>query len=247
MKKDAIAVIPARLGSERLPGKPLRLLGGRPLIERVYHAAKSTSLFREIFVLTDSEEIRKCVESFGGGSLLTSVECSSGTDRILEVRERLTGGVIVNIQGDEPFIDKESLQSLLAAFDEEEVEIASLMHREDDPEKLNNPNIVKVVVDLSSYSLYFSRSQIPYFRSKEKLGKISCYRHIGVYAFRKRILDSLADLTPGALEKIERLEQLRWLENGYRIKMVNTYYDGFGIDTEADLSKAELRYRSMKR
>ncbi|MBW6515270.1 MAG: 3-deoxy-manno-octulosonate cytidylyltransferase [Candidatus Cloacimonetes bacterium] len=242
----AIAAIPARMASERLPGKPLQLLAGKPLIQRVYEVVQETGLFHEVLVLTDSNEIKDCVEGFGGFALLTSPDCQSGTERILEIRDKLNQVIIVNVQGDEPFISKEALSNLINVFNNQKVEIASLMHRLDDSTDLKSPNSVKVTVDLNKDALYFSRSLIPYNRNKSSELDCPYYKHIGVYAFRKGILDLLADLGPGILEHIEKLEQLRWLEHGFKIRMVNTDYKGFGIDTKEDLEKAELLFDSIR-
>src|SRR5690554_164567 len=237
----AIATIPARIGSERLPGKPLRILGGIPLIRRVYEAVQKSELFHEIIVLTDSSEISRCVEKFGGTVMFTPAECSSGTERILAVRYSLQGEIIVNIQGDEPFIDRDSLARLIMTFENPEIRLASLMQRARYTEELDNPNIVKVTVDRQSNALYFSRALIPFSRSESNRDNVPYYKHIGVYAYRRVILDDLAALNSGTLERIENLEQLGWLENGFKIRMVETDYDGWGIDTEEDLQRAEER------
>ena len=245
MLDKPVAVIPARMGSERLPGKPLRLLGDKPLIRWVYEAAQKSDLFRKIIVLTDSIEISRCVEGFGGSSFLTPVDCNSGTERILTVREKLEGNIIVNIQGDEPFIDKGSLTRLIRVFDNPEIGLASLMQRASYTEELHDPNIVKVTVDRENSALYFSRALIPHCRTENNRDNISYFKHIGIYAYRKTLLDSLALMQPGKLEAIENLEQLRWLENGLKIRMVETDYNGWGIDTAEDLLKAEEKI-SMK-
>ena len=245
MTIDALAVIPARLASERLPGKPLQLLAGKPLIQRVYEAVQKTELFPEIIILTDSDEIKKAVEIFGGQVLMTSPDCQSGTDRILEVRDRLSREVIINVQGDEPFIDRRALADLLDLFSDEQVELASLMHKAGNFDELKSPNIVKVTVDQLNFALYFSRALIPYLRNPDDRKICPYYRHIGVYAYRNRILDTLASMKPGILERVEKLEQLRWLEYGQKIKMVETSYDGFGIDTKEDLERAEGRFAQL--
>ncbi len=242
---DTLAVIPARLASERLPGKPLKLLAGKPLIQRVYEAVKETGLFSEIIILTDSDEIKTRAELFGGKAIMTSPACQSGTDRILEIRDTLAGEVIVNVQGDEPFINRRALADLLELFNDNQVELASLMHKIEDIEELKSPNNVKVTVDQNNFALFFSRALIPYLRNPEDRSVCSYYRHVGVYAYRKRILNTLASMKPGILERIEKLEQLRWLEHGQKIKMIETSYDGFGIDTREDLEKAEERFSRL--
>jgi 3-deoxy-manno-octulosonate cytidylyltransferase (CMP-KDO synthetase) len=244
MEQDAVALIPARLSAQRLPGKPLKLLAGKPLIRRVFEAVERTSLFTDIIILTDSEEIRKAAEDFGGRAIITSSACQSGTERILEVRASLRQEIVVNVQGDEPFIDKNSLQTLLTLFQDEAVSIASLMHRTEDKTALMNPNTVKVAVDHQNNALYFSRSLIPYCREVNEFNSGLYFRHIGVYAFRRSILPKIALLKPGRLEQTEKLEQLRWLESGYKIKMSETDYSGWGIDTEEDLRKAEKCFKA---
>jgi len=245
---DAVAVIPARYSSVRLPGKPLLLIDGIPLICRVYNAVTATGLFKEVIVATDNELIFKTVENYGGKVLMTSDSCESGTERIVEISSKIGHSLIVNVQGDEPFIGKKELESLLSVFEDEQVQIASLMSLFDKTKDylcIDNQNQVKVVIDNNDYALYFSRSKIPYNRDSQE--EIDYYRHIGVYAFRKEILDVYSRMKRGKLEQIEKLEQLRWLENGYRIKMISTSYDGFGIDTQDDLIAAERIIRQRSR
>lgn len=239
MTQEAVAMIPARLSAKRLPGKPLILLAGKTLIQRVYEAVVKTRLFQDVFVLTDSEQVSQNVEDFGGKVIITSDSCRSGTDRILEIRDMIECDVVFNVQGDEPFIDRNSLSPLIKQFSDETVEIASLMSEIRNEKEIGNPNNVKVIVDSSNNALYFSRSVIPYKREASEIARFSYYRHVGVYAFRRRVLAGLAALKPGCLEQVEKLEQLRWLENGYKIKMVTTDYQGFGIDTPEDVKKGE--------
>ncbi|MFA5498673.1 MAG: 3-deoxy-manno-octulosonate cytidylyltransferase [Candidatus Cloacimonadia bacterium] len=239
MSLSSIAVIPARYGSNRLPGKPLRLLAGKPLVQRVYEAVADTALFQRIIITTDDSRIEEAALSFGAEVLMTSEDCQSGTDRILEIKEQLTADIIVNVQGDEPFITKEPLEKLISSFTDPQVDIASLMMPTADPSVATNPNIVKVVTDINDFALYFSRSQIPFDRDSTTSTSHPFFTHIGVYAFRQNILNSIAKLPLGKLETREKLEQLRWLEHSLKIKMIETDYNGFGIDTEADLLKAE--------
>ena len=239
MSLSSIAVIPARYGSNRLPGKPLRLLAGKPLVQRVYEAVADTALFQRIIITTDDSRIEEAALSFGAEVLMTSEDCQSGTDRILEIKEQLTADIIVNVQGDEPFITKEPLEKLISSFTDPQVDIASLMKSTADPSVATNPNIVKVVTDINDFALYFSRSQIPFDRDSTTSTSHPFFTHIGVYAFRQNILNSIAKLPLGKLETREKLEQLRWLEHSLKIKMIETDYNGFGIDTEADLLKAE--------
>ena len=229
-----IAVIPARFASFRFPGKPLAMLGNKPLIQQVYDSATQTDLFDKIIVATDDNRIFDKVGQFGGDVVLTSKHHKSGTDRIAEVCTNLEAEIIVNIQGDEPFISKEPLQKLISVFDEPTVQVASLMHKS--MEEIENPNIVKVVCDNNNFALYFSRSPIPFIRTLQP----EFFKHIGVYAFRREALFKFIQFTMGKLEQIEKLEQLRFLENGIKIKMVETSFQGIGIDTPEDLKKAEL-------
>ncbi len=231
----AIAVIPARYESTRLPGKPLKDICGKTMIHRVYEAVVSTKLFDEIIVATDDTRIANEVSSFHGQSVMTSSDCKSGTDRVFEASRSKDCDVIVNVQGDEPFIDDKTLSELLEAFKDPEVEVASLMTQIANETDYSNPNCVKVVCDNNNNALYFSRSPLPYSRDAVEF---TSYRHIGVYAFRKDTLGLFVKLNQGKLELIEKLEQLRLLENGIKIRMVKTDYQGIGIDTQHDLDKA---------
>jgi len=229
-----IAVIPARFESTRFPGKPLALLQGKSIIQHVYDNVTATGLFQDVIVATDSEKIFQAVRSFNGKVMMTSADHKSGTDRVAEVCNNLDFDIVINIQGDEPFLSREPLRDLIECFSDTSVEIASLMHEfQEDP---NNPSYVKVITDKFNNALYFSRSVIPHNRDKQF---VKYYHHVGVYAFRKNALAEFVSFPPGKLESIEKLEQLRLLENGKKIRMVKTTYSGFGIDTESDLEKAE--------
>jgi len=233
-----IAVIPARYDSVRFPGKPLAKLFGTPIIQHVYKKVKETKLFDDVIVATDDKRIFDKVTEFGGKVMLTSKKHQSGTDRVAEICVKIECDIVVNVQGDEPFISKKPLEELVKAFKNEEVEVASLMHKI--TSEIDNPNYVKVVCDVNNFALYFSRSVIPFNReSKSQIPNPEYFKHIGVYAFRKEALKKFVDLPQSNLEKIEKLEQLRLLENGYKIKMVETEYTGIGIDTPEDLRKAE--------
>lgn len=229
-----IAIIPARFDSTRFPGKPLVKLGNKYIIQHVYEQAKKSGLFAEIIVGTDDQRIFEAVKGFGGKVTLTSKKHKSGTDRVAEVCTKLfcckDADIIINIQGDEPFITEKPLKKLIEAFDDPEVMVASLMHKTS--ADIENPNVVKVVCDENNNALNFSRIPSPE-------PQIINYKHIGVYAFRRKTLFEFVKLPESKLEKIEKLEQLRLLENGYKIKMVLTFYKGFGIDTPQDLEKAE--------
>ncbi len=234
-----IAVIPARFDSTRFPGKLLAKLGSKPVIQHVYEKAMQTGLFAEVVVGTDDQRIYEAVDSFGGKVTLTSKKHQSGTDRIAEVYRKLEccqdAEMVVNIQGDEPFISAKPLQDLIAAFKDGNVKVASLMHKIS--KDVQNPNNVKVVCDKANFAFYFSRSIIPFYRDKNQNPQY--YKHVGVYAFRGDVLFKFVEMPKSSLEEIEKLEQLRFLENGIRIKMIETEYAGIGIDTPEDLKKAE--------
>ncbi|HNQ42979.1 MAG TPA: 3-deoxy-manno-octulosonate cytidylyltransferase [Candidatus Cloacimonadota bacterium] len=236
----AIAIIPARYASSRFPGKALALLGGKPVIQHVYERVLASGIFSTVAVATDDERIASAVCAFGGQCIMTDAALASGTDRIAAALQEFRcseDSIIFNVQGDEPLISTEPLAALLAAFDDPEVEMASLMSRMDAADEPGNPNQVKVVVDKSYYALYFSRSIIPYDRDGGQ--DYGYMRHIGVYAYRQAILQRFVSLPPSKLETMEKLEQLRALENGIRIKMVATDYQGIGIDTPEDLANME--------
>lgn len=232
-----LAVIPARYASTRLPGKPLQDIAGLPMIIRVYRAVEETNLFDKIIIATDDERIIEAAVAYGALAEMTAETHQSGTDRVAEIANKYSAEIIVNIQGDEPFISQKPLKELLQVFDDENVQIVSLMHHCEFIE--NDPNSVKVVCDKDNFSLYFSRSALPYNRTEEN---ITQFCHIGVYAFRADALRRFVSLPPSRLEQIEKLEQLRALENGMKIKMVETDYSGFGIDTPEDLEEARKRF-----
>ncbi len=240
-----LALIPARFASTRFPGKPLAMLGDKPVIQRVYEQAKSA--FEEVYVCTDDERIYNTVVSFGGKAVMTDSTLRSGTDRCWQACERLAtdADVIVNIQGDEPFVQKSQLESIKECFRDDSTQIATLVKPfspSDSLQTLSNPNSPKVVVDKEMHALYFSRSVIPFLRGvepEEWLSSHVFYKHIGLYAYRRQVLHEISMLPPGVLEKAESLEQLRWLENGYVIKVAVTDVETVGIDTPADLQRAE--------
>jgi 3-deoxy-manno-octulosonate cytidylyltransferase (CMP-KDO synthetase) len=234
-----IAVIPARYASTRFPAKLMQNLGGKTVILRTYEAAINTQLFDDVFVVTDSDLIFDEIVSNGGKAIRSIKEHESGSDRIAEAIENLEVDIVVNVQGDEPFIDKEPLEKVIEVFRNDEskqVDLASLMREIKDENEINNPNNVKVVVDQNGFALYFSRSVIPYPRERE-VG-VRYMQHIGIYAFRKQALLDFYSLPMKSLEASEKLEQLRYLEFGKRIKMVETTHVGIGIDTIEDLEKA---------
>lgn len=234
-----IAVIPARYASTRFPAKLMQDLGGKTVILRTYEAAINTRLFDDVFVVTDSDLIFDEIVSNGGKAIRSIKEHESGSDRIAEAVENLAVDIVVNVQGDEPFIDAEPLAKVIEVFKNDttnQVDLASLMREIKNEDEINNPNNVKVVVDQNGFALYFSRSVIPYPREKE-VG-VRYMQHIGIYAFRKQALLDFYSLPMKSLEASEKLEQLRYLEFGKRIKMIETTHVGIGIDTIEDLEKA---------
>lgn len=234
-----IAVIPARYASTRFPAKLMQDLGGKTVILRTYEAAKKSNLFDDVFVVTDSDLIFEEIVSNGGKAIRSIKEHESGSDRIAEAVENLDVDIVVNVQGDEPFINTVALEKLIAIFKndtEKKVDLASLMCEITEEDEINNPNNVKVVVDQNGFALYFSRSVIPYPRDKN-VG-VRYMQHIGIYAFRKQALLDFYNLPMKSLEASEKLEQLRYLEFGKRIKMIETTNVGIGIDTPEDLEKA---------
>jgi len=241
-----IAVIPARYASTRFPAKLLQDLVGKTVILRTYEAAKNTNLFDDVFVVTDSILIYDEIISNGGKAIMSIKEHESGSDRIAEAVENLEVDIVVNVQGDEPFINKEPLAKLLEVFRndyDKKVDLASLMVEITSEEDIQNPNNVKVVTDQSGFALYFSRSVIPYPR-EVNVG-VRYMKHIGIYAFRKESLLAFYRLPMKSLEATEKLEQLRYLEYGKRIKMLETAHIGVGIDTPEDLEKARKLIKSL--
>jgi 3-deoxy-manno-octulosonate cytidylyltransferase (CMP-KDO synthetase) len=233
----AIALIPARYGASRFRGKLMASLKGKSVIRTTYDATVATGLFDEVIVVTDSDEIYKEVTSNGGKAMMSKGEHESGTDRIAEAAKDIKADVIVNVQGDTPFVKKEPLQKLLEQFIDEEVQVGSLMQLLEDEALIADPNYVKVCVDKKSNALFFSRSIIPYPRNKDI--SIHYYEHIGVYAFRKKALLDFTSWPVSPLEDAEKVECLRYLENGVTMRMVITDFMGVEIDTPEDLLKAE--------
>ncbi len=237
-----IGIIPARYASTRFPGKPLAVLGGKPVIQRVYEQA--AAVLSETYVATDDERIFDCVESFGGHAVMTRSDHQSGTDRIEEAAEKIgtDAEVIINIQGDEPFVQKSQLETLKELFENPETQIGTLGKRFENIAAAKNPNSPKIVCDSRGFALYFSRSVIPFIRGCEETEWMQHYpflKHLGLYAYRREVLREITLLPPSSLEKAESLEQLRWLENGYRIRVGLTDVETVGIDTPEDLQRAE--------
>ncbi len=237
-----IGIIPARYQSTRFPGKPLALIHKKPMIQWVYeNVAKAVN---EVWVATDDDRIYKTVEEFGGKAIKTLSTHQSGTDRCAEAAQKLSGkinfDVVINVQGDEPFIKPEQIELLKSCFDSD-ADIATLIKKVNDNEEIFNPNRPKVVTDNQQNAMYFSRSPIPFLRGNEKsewLTKHDFWAHIGMYAYKKEVLQEISKLKQTSLESAESLEQLRWLENGYRIKTAVTTYQSIGIDTPEDLNAA---------
>lgn len=233
---NVTALIPARYGATRFPGKLMQSLGGISVIRRTYEAARDTGLFNKIVVATDSDAIKDEIRSAGGDVFRSQQEHESGTDRIAEAATGIDTDLIINIQGDTPFIRKEPLSKLIDLFKAESVQVASLMQVLEKPEEIDDPNFVKVAIDAQQNALFFSRSRIPYPR--EINTSVTYYEHIGVYAFRKQALLDFVSWPMGTLEGIEKIECLRFLENGMSIKMLIVDYLGVEIDTPEDLIKA---------
>ena len=237
-----MAIIPARYASTRFPGKPLAVLGGKTVIQRVYEQV--SSVLSEVYVATDDERIYQCVESFGGRAVMTRTDHKSGTDRIQEAVEKIgtDADVIINVQGDEPFIQPSQVETLMHLFNASETQIGTLGKPFESLEAVENPNSPKIVTDVRGFALYFSRSVIPFIRGVERadwFGQYPFLKHLGIYAYRRNVLAEVTQLPQSSLEKAESLEQLRWLQNGYRIRVGLTDVETIGIDTPEDLQRAE--------
>lgn len=244
---SAIVVIPARFASTRFPGKPLAPLKGMPVIQHVYQNSVRSRLASEVIVATDSPAIYDTVLSFGGKAVMTSSSHVSGTDRIAEAARNLDCDIIVNVQGDEPLIKPEMIDDVISLLDDRRASIGTLVKIIRDPEEVFNPNVVKAVFDGSGYAIYFSRAPVPYHRdiwkdfsrSAVRDSVFTVFKHIGIYSYRKDALLSLAAMPPSRLESIEMLEQLRAIENGMTIKVKETPFETYGVDTPEDLERIE--------
>ena len=246
-----MGVIPARYSSTRFPGKPLADIVGTPMVYHVYSRVK-TSCLDEVVVATDDGRILKACEELGCNVVLTSKEHKSGTDRVAEVARNTDADVFVNIQGDEPLIPSELIDDLVAALvSNPQVDMATARKRIEHEQELDNPNVVKVVVDCCSHAIYFSRTAIPYYRDRgdsgEQICRLQYYKHIGIYGYRRSALLRLAELAPTPLELAESLEQLRALEHGMRIKVIDTVYESIGVDTPSDLERVRLLLADTER
>ena len=234
-----IAMIPARYQASRFPGKLMKDLGGKPVILRTYEAAVNTNLFSEVYVVTDSDIIYKTISNSGGNAIMSKKEHECGSDRIAEAVEKIDVDIVVNVQGDEPFIDELSLSKLIEVFKNDikkEVDLASLKVEITNKEDIENPNNVKVITDVNNMAIYFSRSVIPFHRDSSV--DVKYYKHKGVYAFRKQALIDFYNTPITPLEAAEKIEAIRYQEIGKKIKMVETSVEAVGIDTPEDLEKA---------
>lgn len=232
-----IGVIPARYASTRFPGKPLIDIGGKSMIQRVYEQCKKTSVLSDVIVATDDDRIAEHVLSFGGKVIMTADTHQSGTDRCAEVISTYKGkcDAVINIQGDEPFIDPKQIELLASAFNEESTQIVTLIKKIKSEEEVRNPNVVKAITNKNNQAIYFSRSPIPYRRNPGV--DITYFKHVGIYGYRKQVLAEITQLPMGKLEQAESLEQLRWVENGYSIVLKETDLETIAIDTPDDLDK----------
>jgi len=246
----SIVIIPARYDSTRFPGKPLYPLKGAPVIQHVYENAKRARLVDDVIVATDSETIFERVSLFGGKAVMTDKKHPSGTDRIAEVAASMDYDIIVNVQGDEPLVRPEMIDEVITILADKRASIGTLTKKIENPDEIIDPNVVKVVFDEEGFALYFSRAPVPFYRDEWKtLGHVSrytahgsqftVYKHVGIYSYRRDVLLSLAAMEPTKLERIEKLEQLRALENGMRIKVGETLFETCGVDTPEDIERVE--------
>ena len=236
-------MIPARYAATRFPGKLMQMLGDKTVIRHTYDNTVATRLFDDVYVVTDHEIIFSEIQSHGGKAIMSQRPHESGSDRIAEAITEMEVDIILNVQGDEPFVKREPLERLLLAFDDQNVEVASLMKKFTDESLISNPNYVKVVVDKNSDSLLFSRSVIPHQRDEQS--EVDYFEHIGVYAFRKEALIRFTRWPQAKIEQIEKLEQLRYLHNGIRIRMIETTEVSVKIDVPGDLENAEIYLQSL--
>ena len=239
-----LGIIPARYASTRFPGKPLVQIHGKSMIQRVYEQASKASGLAEVIVATDDERIAAEVANFGGNFIITSSQHQSGTDRCAEVASALSGfDAVINIQGDEPYIDPSQIELLISCFEDKNVQLATLIKKINTDEELFNVNIPKVLLNIKQEAIYFSRQTIPYIRAVEKefwIEQHQFYKHIGIYGYTYATLQAITKLPPSLLELAESLEQLRWIENGYRIQTRITNVDTIAIDTPEDLIKINV-------
>lgn len=243
---NVVAVIPARYDSSRFPGKPLALIAGRPMIQHVAERAKMSRRVSRVVVATDDGRIRAAVEAAGGEAILTRREHRSGTERIAEVAVHIPAEIYVNVQGDEPLISPEAIDIAVdEILSDAETQVATLCTPISHAAEIMDPNIAKVVLDFDGNALYFSRAPVPWVRDAGERVSARHFKHIGLYVFRRDALLEFPALPPGELERLEQLEQLRWLENGYRIRVVECAYEGIAVDVPADVTRVEEALRSQ--
>lgn len=241
---DVIAVIPARYASTRLPGKPLAQIAGRPLVQHVVERVRGAQNLARVLVATDDERIQKAVRAFGGEAILTRADHRSGTDRVAEVAAHVPAEIYLNIQGDEPLLDPATIDTVVSAmFEDDSVQIATPCSAIRQQNDIMDPHVTKVVRDFDGNALYFSHAPIPWVRDRDQNLVVQHWKHIGLYAFRRDALLEFPTLPPGELERVEQLEQLRWLENGFRIRVVETEYDAVSVDVPEDIARVEQLLR----
>ena len=238
--KKIIAVIPARYQSSRFPGKPLAMILGKSMIQRVYERVRAVDFLTDVIVATDDQKIKHEVEKFGGHAVMTGI-CNCGTERVYQAIRHIDADIIINVQGDEPLIEGEMIRELAGIFEDPSVVMAPLKKKIENKDEVMQDNIIKVVTDMYGNALYFSRSPIPYDR--DRVGA-DYYKHIGIYGYTKDFLTKYVQLPESELESLEKLEQLRVLENGYQIRVKETTFDTFGIDLPEQISKVEIKLRS---
>ena len=251
MNSVAIGIIPARYASSRLPGKPLAMIRGKSMIQRVYEQAKKSESLSDVWVATDNYRIVDAVNAFGGKVVMTSESCLSGTDRCAEAFRNLSLNteIVVNIQGDEPFVQPEQIDQIVGLMKKTNADIGTLGSRIQNPEAIFNPNVVKLTKSSQGKALYFSRNPIPYVRGEDTslwFEKAIFFRHLGMYSYRSALLPEIAGLSQSPLELAENLEQLRWLEAGYSIYIAETPFESIGIDTPEDLEWVEKNWESLQ-
>lgn len=233
--KKVIAIIPARYQSSRFPGKPLALIAGKPMIQRVYERICMARDINRVYIATDDQRIYDAVKKFGGNVVMTG-KCECGSERVFQASEFIEADIVLNIQGDEPTIKPEMVEELISAFDDPEVQMATLKKEISNVDDINNPNIVKVVTNADNDAVFFSRSVIPYNRDNKQ---VKYYKHIGIYGYTKEFLKKFVDLPQSSLEKAEQLEQLRVIENGYKIRVVETQNESIGVDLPEHVQQVE--------
>ena len=240
MTKEVVVVIPARYGSTRLPGKPLVSLAGKPMIQRVFERAKMAQRVNRVIVATDDERILKAVEAFGGEARMTRTEHRTGTERVAEVAAHEEGDVFVNVQGDEPLLDPHAIDvAVNALLEEPQASISTVATPIKTPADIMDPNVVKAVLDFDDNAIYFSRAPIPWVRDTASKIQVRHLKHLGLYVFQRAALLEYPTLPQGELERIEQLEQLRWMENGWKIRVAEVEHDAVSVDVPEDVARVE--------